>query len=271
VPRDWDAPSTSTRLTLFARAARRIHAPADPATQQSSTQQLPWLLYLQGGPGFGCASPQHNGWTNSFVDRGYQVLCLDQRGTGLSTPLTASTLQLRGDEDVQAQYLRSFRADSIVKDAEAVRATLTDGLPEASRRWSIMGQSYGGFCCVTYLSQAAHGVREAFVLGGLPPLQCGPDEVYERIFKRLVKRNAAYYNKFADDVGKVQRIVTFLQRFGNTGVRDTSDNGFLTARRFMQLGLYFGFHGGLDVVHGKFLLDGRSKALTRDRYHFKGG
>jgi len=47
----------------------------------------------------------------------------------------------------------------------------------------------------------------------------------------------------------VQNIATFLQRFGNTTVRDTSDTGFMTARRFLQLGLGFGFHGGFDLVH----------------------
>lgn len=77
---------------------------------------------------------------------------LDQRGTGLSTPVTASTLQMRGYNDVQARYLKLYRADSIVRDCEAVRQALTEGYPEEKKKWSVMGQSFGGFCSVTYLS-----------------------------------------------------------------------------------------------------------------------
>ena len=40
-----------------------------------------------------------------------------------------------------------------VKDCEAIRKTLTTDFPEGKKKWSAMGQSFGGFCCVTYLSQ----------------------------------------------------------------------------------------------------------------------
>jgi hypothetical protein len=112
-----------------------------------------------------------------------------------------------------------------------------------------MGQSFGGFCATTYLSFFPEGLREAFYFGGLPPLVDGPDEVYRRTFKKVVERNEAYYAKYPEDVERVQQICKLLQRFGNTTVRDTTSQGFVTARRFMQLGLHFGFHGGLDTVH----------------------
>ena len=236
---------------MFARAARRLEKPADPTEEKH--KDLPWLVYLQGGPGFGCASPEHSSWINTILDRGYQVLCLDQRGTGLSTPVTASTLGLRGDDVVQAQYLKSFRADSIVRDCEAVRKALTTDLPVEKQKWSIMGQSFGGFCCTTYLSFFPEGVREAFIFGGLPPFVSGPDEVYKRLFKKVAERNEAYYEKFPDDVEKVHNIMRFLQRFGDSTVQDMTQEGYLTARRFMQLGILFGFHGGLDMVHGLVL------------------
>lgn len=232
---------------MFARAARRLEKPADPTEEKQ--KDLPWLLYLQGGPGFGCASPDHSSWINTILDRGYQVLCLDQRGTGLSTPITASTLGLRGDDEVQAQYLKHFRADSIVRDCEAVRMALATDLPVEKQKWSIMGQSFGGFCCISYLSFFPEGVREAFIFGGLPPLVSGPDEVYKRLFKKVTERNEAYYEKFPEDVEKVHSILRFLQRFGDSTVQDMTQEGYLTARRFMQLGIHFGFHGGLDIVH----------------------
>ncbi|KAF2665153.1 alpha/beta-hydrolase [Microthyrium microscopicum] len=246
VPRDYSNPNSSQTITLFARAGHRIHKPADPTTV---APHQPWMLFLQGGPGFGCSSPQNNAWTQSVLDRGYQVLLLDQRGTGMSTPLSAASLGLRGDEKVQAQYLKSFRADSIVRDCEAVRLALTSGLPPEKQKWSVMGQSYGGFCILSYLSFAPQGLREAFLFGGLQPLVDDPDRVYRATFKKLIERNEAYYNKFPEDIQRVQRITTFLQRFGNTTVKDTSDSGFMTARRFMQLGMAFGFHSGLDSIH----------------------
>jgi pimeloyl-ACP methyl ester carboxylesterase len=235
-------------LTIFARGARRLERPIDP-TADDPKKELPWLLFLQGGPGFECASPQNNYWIQTILDKGYQVLCLDQRGTGLSSPITQSTLQLRGDDKLQAQYLRAFRADSIVKDCEAIKKTLMQGLPAEKSKWSLMGQSFGGFCATTYLSFFPKSLREVFMFGGLPPLVTNPDEVYRRCFKKLIQRNEAYYRKYPEDVEKVQQICKLLQRFGDTTVRDTTSQGFITARRFMQLGLCFGGHGGLDTVH----------------------
>lgn len=59
-----------------------------------------------------------------------------QRGTGLSTPLTASNmLQMKSAQDL-VDYLLHFRADSIVNDAEFIRVRLD---PEA-RPWTVLGQ-----------------------------------------------------------------------------------------------------------------------------------
>lgn len=45
------------------------------------------------------------------------------------------------------------RADSIVADAEVIRMVLVPGTNHDGR-WTVLGQSFGGFCCVTYLSLA---------------------------------------------------------------------------------------------------------------------
>ena len=83
-----------------------------------------------------------------------QVLLLDQRGTGLSSPITAATLATRGNAVEQAEYLKRFRADNIVRDCESVRKILTaDYAASDKQKWSILGQSFGGFCCATYLSK----------------------------------------------------------------------------------------------------------------------
>ncbi|OCL10201.1 alpha/beta-hydrolase [Glonium stellatum] len=248
VPRDYTKPSAGN-LTLFARSARKAETPADNSDPEDKKRsQLPWLVYLQGGPGFECRSPQNNACTNSLLDKGYQLLYLDQRGTGLSTPVTASTLGLRGNDAVQANYLKSFRADSIVKDCEAIRKALTAEYPADKKKWSVMGQSFGGFCATTYLSFYPEGLKEVFVFGGLPPMVNGPDEVYERTYKKVIQRNESYYRKYPEDVERVKKIVTLLQKFGDSTVRLLSE-GSLSARRFQQLGLQFGFHGGVDAVH----------------------
>lgn len=40
----------------------------------------------------------------------------------------------------------------IVEDCEAIRKILTADYPDEKRKWSIIGQSFGGFCCMNYLS-----------------------------------------------------------------------------------------------------------------------
>jgi pimeloyl-ACP methyl ester carboxylesterase len=211
------------------------------------------MLYLEGGPGCECRSPQNYAWTNNILDKGYQVLCLDQRGTGLSTAISASTLGLRGDNPVQANYLRAFRADNIVRDCEAVRQALTLDYPEEKKKWSVMGQSFGGFCATAYLSMFPEGLREVFLFGGLPPMADGPDEVYDRLYKRVITRNEAYYQKYPEDVDRVKLIINFLQNIGRNSVKLPME-GTLSARRFLQLGLAFGAHGGIDSVHGMALV-----------------
>ncbi len=54
------------------------------------------------------------------------------------------------------RYLSFFRADSIVKDAEMVREALVPR-DNCGGKWSVLGQSYGGFLIFTYLSFAPKG------------------------------------------------------------------------------------------------------------------
>lgn len=59
-----------------------------------------------------------------------------QRGTGLSTPLMPSSMsQFKSAEDL-VDYLKHFRADNIVNDAEFMRVRL---VPDAGP-WTILGQ-----------------------------------------------------------------------------------------------------------------------------------
>ncbi|KAK3073510.1 hypothetical protein LTR53_004849 [Teratosphaeriaceae sp. CCFEE 6253] len=248
VPKDYAKPD-SGQIRVFARSVRKSDKPIVPETSKDKDkEQLPWLCYLQGGPGMACRAPQNYNFTPQLLDRGYQLLYLDQRGTGLSTPLTASTLQMRGYNDVQAKYLKLYRADSIVKDCEAIRQALTADYPQEKRKWSTIGQSFGGFITTTYLSFHPEGLRECFIFGGLQPLVKSPDEVYRRLYKKVIQRNEAYYAKFPEDIARVKTIMKYLSRFGDGKIKLPSE-GTLSRRRFRQLGIMLGFHSGLDLVH----------------------
>jgi pimeloyl-ACP methyl ester carboxylesterase len=157
------------------------------ATEKETRKQVqkPWFLWLQGGPGKACASPRATPFISMILDRGYQILYMDQRGTGLSTPISAETLELRGDVQQQAEYLRLFRADSIVDDCEAIRKLLVKDSPTELRKWTVFGQSFGGFCAFTYLSKYPESLKEVFTSGGVPPISRSPDDVYRATFRQV--------------------------------------------------------------------------------------
>ena len=169
------------------------------------------------------------------------MLLLDQRGTGRSTPATRQTLPGRGGPLQQARYLTHFRADSIVRDAEVLRRTLLgdDG------RWSVLGQSYGGFVALTYLSLATRGLDKVLIAGGLPPLDRGPDDVYRATFPRVRQR---YDRLVARYPGDADRLDAVADHVAEHEVRLPSGD-LLTVPRLQSLGLGLGYSDGLEKVH----------------------
>jgi pimeloyl-ACP methyl ester carboxylesterase len=230
VPLDHSRPGGDT-ITVFVREARA-------AGKEGA--DLPYLLFLQGGPGSPAARPTGLDQWIHRATQDYHLLLIDQRGTGRSTPVMAQTLARLGSSQAQADYLKRFRADSIVRDAEIVRAELGRGEP-----WALLGQSYGGFCSCTYLSLAPEGVREAYVTGGLPPLDRSADDVYRATYRRVVDRNRRYYDRYPQDVDVVRRLVELL---GSEDVR-FADGSRLSPRRLLQAGSIFGMSYGFEKVH----------------------
>jgi proline iminopeptidase len=220
-------------ITVFAREyVSASHSEEDAA-------RLPWLLFLQGGPGGrGNRFGSLGGWSKAAA-KDFRILMLDQRGTGLSTALDRNTLPLRGTAKEQAAYLEHFRADSIVADAELIRNAL------GSPPWSIYGQSYGGFCALTYLSFAPEGLCEAFITGGLPPLTCPADDVYRATFKRVAARNAEYFSWYPEDRSAVDRIARHLR----STPEFLPDGGPLTVERFQMAGAFLGGNTRVDSLH----------------------
>lgn len=231
VPLDHARPQGAT-IEIFARAV---------SAAGKETEARPWLLFLQGGPGFGAPRPLTNsGWIKRAVND-YHVLLLDQRGTGRSSPVTLQTLERFPTPQAQAEYLKHFRADAIVQDAEWIRRALLG----AATRWSVLGQSYGGFCATHYLSVAPDALREVFITGGLPPLTAHPDEVYRATYRQVSAHNRRYYERYPGDIAHVQAIVGYLASHAVT--LPTGDR--LTPQRFQQLGLEFGASDGFERIH----------------------
>ncbi len=247
VPLDHSQPNSKT-IKLFARSAIKYERPIVEPSSKEVTQR-PYLVYLQGGPGFGNPTPQDSPLSKYMLERGYELLLLDYRGTGYSCPVSANTLEILGGPPEQADYLKLFRADTIVKDLEAVRLCLTKNFPPEKKRWSIFGQSFGGMTSMTYLSFAPEGLREAFITGGLASLDKGPEEVYQSTYRRCIDRNKAYYKKFPGDVAAVKWVAGKIQELGGDKGVPLPAGGFLTVQNLLTLGLSFGGDGGLDRVH----------------------
>lgn len=232
-------------LTVFAREVIGAHRGA---------HDLPYLVFLQGGPGFESprqtAAPAMGTWLDRAL-RDYRVLLLDQRGTGRSSPIGA----LPGlTPEEQAAYLTHFRADSIVRDVELLRESL------GVERWSVLGQSFGGFCVIAYLSACPASLREALICGGLPPLGRPIDDVYARTYPTVRERCEAYYDRYPDDRDRVREIHRRCAR--GEIVLPTGEQ--LTPRRFRQLGLMLGMSDGAERLHHILELPIESQAFLHD-------
>jgi pimeloyl-ACP methyl ester carboxylesterase len=242
VPLDHGDPD-GERITVFAREV------ADP-----DGRDRPLLVYLQGGPGFEAPRPTGRPRGPGWLDRAlqdYRVLLLDQRGTGRSSPIGALP-GLTADE--QARRLTHFRADAIVRDAEWIRREM------GIERWSVLGQSFGGFCVVSYLSHAPEGLREAFITGGLPPLGDRIDDVYRATYARALERNRRYYERYPGDRDRVRAL---HERLNAEDVR-LPDGDRLTGRRLRLLGLQLGMSDGAEHLHHHLELPPNSPGFRHD-------
>ncbi|NBM17949.1 alpha/beta fold hydrolase [Streptomyces sp. GC420] len=230
VPLDHDEPG-GERIELYGREVVARGRAAEP---------LPWLVYLEGGPGNGArrfAGKQY--WLGRAVEE-FRVLLLDQRGTGRSTPATRQTLPLRGGPAEQAAFLGHFRADSIVRDCEAIRPGLTGGAP-----WTVLGQSFGGFCALTYLSYAPEGIDTALITGGLASLDATADEVYRAAYPRMARKTAAHYDRYPQDVARVREIVAHLAEHRTVA----GDGHVLVPEAVQSLGILLGTGDGSHRLH----------------------
>ena len=229
VPLDHDDPA-GEQIRVY---ARELVAP------RRRDDDLPWLLYLTGGPGVPGPRPTgRSGWLGRAL-QDHRVLLLDYRGTGRSAPQNRQTLTGRSPAE-QARRLACFRADAIVHDAEALRREIT-----ADEPWSLLGQSYGGFVATTYLSVAPESLTRVMVTGGVPPLGRSPQEVYHATAGRVAERWARFAERYPDDTVRLDRVA---DRVAGGDVRLPSGD-LLTVPRLQSLGMTLGYADGLERLH----------------------
>ncbi len=242
VPLDHEKPD-GDRITVFAREVADVDG-----------RDKPVLVFLQGGPGSEAPRPTRHPTNPGWLDRAlqdYRVLMFDQRGTGRSTPI--GTLPGMTPQQ-QADHLVHFRADSIVRDAELFRQAL------GVDRWSVLGQSFGGFCSLTYLSFAPEGLREAFFTGGVPPVGRAVDDVYAATYRTQLERNRRYYARYPGDRDRVRALHERL----DVGAVTLPNGDVLSSRRFRTIGNGLGMSDGAERLHYLLELDPDSPMFRHD-------
>jgi pimeloyl-ACP methyl ester carboxylesterase len=242
VPLDHQQPD-GERIDVFAREL------AEP-----DGRERPFLVFLQGGPGFEAPRPSHRPSGPGWVQRAltdYRVLLLDQRGTGRSAPI-GSLPGMTAEQ--QADHLVHFRADSIVRDCEWIRREL------GIERWSVLGQSFGGFCVTVYLSQAPEHLAEAFITGGLPPLQGHLDDVYPFTYERVRERQRRHLERYPQDGPRLASLRRRLQAEPLT----LPSGDLLSWRRFALSGQMLGMSDGSERLHHLLELPPDSPGFLHD-------
>ncbi|WP_431225243.1 alpha/beta fold hydrolase [Serratia sp. L9] len=227
VPLNWFNKQDTRTIKIFVREL------VDPTHRDDP---MPCLLFLQGGPGGKSPRPTaRSSWIAEAL-KSYRVILLDQRGTGRSNRIEGKSLAGLSESQA-ADYLSCFRADSIVADAEYLRKNCFGDRP-----WSTLGQSYGGFITLTYLSQAPEGLHCCFLTGGLTSLQPDADEVYAHTYPQVVAKNRIFYQRYPHLKALIARVADKLEQ---EDVR-LPDGDQLTVKRMQSLGIDLGMSEGYE-------------------------
>ncbi len=242
-------------LTADALDSRTIDVFARVVTRPGG-ESLPHLLFLQGGPGVEsprpAGDPTSPSWLATALER-YRVVFLDQRGTGRSTPVGDSILQEHAPEQV-AEYVTHLRADGIVRDAEALREHL------GVARWNTLGQSFGGFTTLHYLSAHPETIDHAFFTGGLSAVGRHCDDVYALCYAKMQQTSEAYYRRFPEDRSVIRRLLDAAA----AGDLVLPDGEVVSVSRLRSLGHSLGSDDGWLGLHSLLELDPHSNAFRYD-------
>lgn len=239
-----DAEIQKTNIQIYAREIAR-----------DDDENRPYLIFFQGGPG--CKGSRPADWSSPWFGAAlekYRIIMLDQRGTGRSTPLDNVTIPALGSR--AGAWLRLMRADQIVGDAEALRRAL------GIKKWTVMGQSFGGFIITAYLSRFPEAIEKAYITGGLPGLT-KVNRIYERTFAATARRCQEFYALPGMEEAVRQTCAHVLEH------DEYLPNGEkLTPNRIRQVGLELGRTYGLEnlryLFEAPFVQTGGKRHLTQE-------
>ena len=238
VPLDWkdSRPGKEVKGETISLFYRVVCAP------EHVHDDLPLLVFLQGGPGGAGPrplSPSSDGWIAEAVQH-FRVILPDQRGTGRSSHIDANDIVQRGNGKQQAAYYKHFLADSIVRDFEHLRLMEFQG-----KRWVTLGQSYGGFLTLSYLSLFPEGVVASFTTGGIPHVPADAYEVYEHTFPRMETKTRQFYERYPQDVDRVAKVASIISEHNI----ELPNGDPFTVARLQTLGSRFGMKPSFEQVH----------------------
>jgi len=245
VPLVWGDPADGRTITVHAAVVSR-----------EGGESLPYLTFLQGGPGNEAPTPFHAptnpGWLDDALAH-YRVVLLDQRGTGTSSPVSDAILDELSAAEV-AEYLAHLRAHAIVRDAEAMREHL------GAETWSTLGQSFGGFTTLAYLSTDAGSLADVFITGGLSAIGRHPDEVYALCYDKMRVMTERYYRRFPEHRDAVRRLVDLAD-----AGRIMLPGGEVVSRsRLRSIGSLLGGDNGWQTLWALLELDPTTNAFRYD-------
>lgn len=232
------------------------------ATEADSTK--PHLVFLQGGPGVEAPRPTTPVGPSTWLARAledFQVVMLDQRGTGKSSPIGSVDGRITGLDGVGgepadiAEALSRYRADAIVEDAEILRQGL--GLDT----WSLLGQSFGGFTALRYVSAHSESLSEVYFTGGLPAIDTDPASVYATTWEGMKDKSEQFYRAFPGDRDKLARLVDLAEASGGIAM---PGGARATTERLRLLGHFLGASDGPEKLHYLLDLDPASAAFRHD-------
>ena len=247
VPLVWGDDSDHRTIEIFARVVAR-----------EGGKTLPYLVFLQGGPGHEAPRPFHSSPSPAWLDEAlahYRLVLLDQRGTGLSTPVGDGDLA-RGAEAV-AEHLTHLRADAIVRDCEAMREHL------GANTWSVLGQSFGGFTTLAYLSTDAGSLDDVYITGGLSAIGRHPDDVYALCYDKMRTASERYYRRFPEHRDAMRRLVDLA----DAGDIVLPDGEVVSRSRLRSAGSALGTNDGWQTLWSLLERDPSSNAFRYDLMH----
>ncbi|WP_347037360.1 alpha/beta hydrolase [Glutamicibacter halophytocola] len=130
-----------------------------------------------------------------------------------------------------------------MRDAEAFREYL--GIDQ----WSTLGQSYGGFCTLTYLSLFPQSLTRRLVTGGLASLDQDAKTVYRATYQRMAERNREYFSWYPQDFETLHRIYEHVRENRDERLPNGQQ---VTVPLVQMLGMYLGGNTRVHLLHHIF-------------------